>query len=97
MAKRTTSLGGFIASSAMNGTRTTWHRERNAHFDAKTEPAPAKSVSTTKVRKNTSHTFHLIMTFCTFGLWGLFVWLPITIWHALGPRRKVKTVTQRSV
>jgi hypothetical protein len=60
------------------------------------QPGSAKPVSTTKVRKHTSHTFHLLMTIFTFGFWGLFVWLPITIWHALGPRRKVKTITDRT-
>lgn len=47
--------------------------------------------STYKVRKSTSHTFHLIMTICTFGMWGLFVWWPITWWHAMGPKKKVTT------
>ena len=48
-----------------------------------------------KTRKDTSHLFHLIMTILTCGLWGLFVWLPITVWHKTGPRRK--TVTREQV
>lgn len=45
----------------------------------------------TKERKDTSHTFHLLMTLLTCGFWGLLVWLPITMWHSMGPRRKVVT------
>jgi len=52
-------------------------------------PPPGKAV--TKVRKDTSHTFHLIMTICTFGMWGLFVWWPLTMWHKIGPKKKVVT------
>ncbi len=44
-----------------------------------------------KERRQTSHTFHLILTILTGGMWGLFVWLPITMWHKMGPRRKVVT------
>ena len=44
-----------------------------------------------KTRKDTSHLFHLIMTILTFGVWGLLVWLPMTLWHKLGPRRKTVT------
>lgn len=50
------------------------------------QPAPARGVS--KDRKQTNHTFHLLMTLITCGMWAMFVWLPLTIWHALGPRRK---------
>jgi hypothetical protein len=42
----------------------------------------------TKTRKDTSHAFHLIMTIMAFGMWGVFVWIPITIWHSMGPREK---------
>lgn len=44
-----------------------------------------------KVRKQSSHTFHLLMTIITFGMWGLFVWLPLVCWHKFGPRKKVVT------
>lgn len=44
-----------------------------------------------KQRKSTSHTFHLVMTLLTCGMWALFVWLPITVWHKLGPRRRMVT------
>jgi len=42
-----------------------------------------------KARKGTSHTFHLIMTLLTAGMWGLVVWFPLTIWHRIGPREKI--------
>lgn len=45
--------------------------------------------TTFKVRKRTSHTFHLIMSILTFGLWALCVWWPLTWWHAMGPRKKI--------
>lgn len=51
----------------------------------------APKYAVTKQRKDTSHTFHLIMTIITGGAWGIFVWLPITIWHSMGPKQKVKT------
>lgn len=51
--------------------------------------APAYAI--TRQRKNTSHTFHLIMTIITGGMWGIFVWLPLTMWHKMGPKQKVKT------
>ena len=35
----------------------------------------------TKQHKRTSHGLHLFLTIITFGMWGIFVWLPITIWH----------------
>jgi hypothetical protein len=45
----------------------------------------------TKSRKRTSHGLHLVLTVVTFGLWGLLVWLPITLWHKFGPRAKSTT------
>ena len=53
---------------------------------------PARSV--TKERKRTSHGLHLFLTIVTAGAWGLFVWLPLTLWHRFGPRRKVVTKHQ---
>lgn len=50
---------------------------------------PDKAV--TKERKRTSHGLHLFLTICTAGLWGLCVWLPITTWHKVGPKKKVVT------
>lgn len=44
-----------------------------------------------KQRKDTSHLLHLVLTIFTGGLWGLCVWLPITVWHKTGPRKKVVT------
>lgn len=45
----------------------------------------------TRDRRSTSHGLHLFLTIITFGMWGLFVWLPITIWHKAGPKRKAVT------
>lgn len=50
---------------------------------------PGGSVSKTK--KDTSHTFHLIMSVITLGTWAVFVWIPITIWHKVGPKKKTVT------
>lgn len=38
----------------------------------------------------TSHTFHLLMSLLTCGLWAIFVWFPVTIINSLS-RRKVIT------
>lgn len=46
--------------------------------------------TTIKYRKQTSHTFHLLMTVLTCGLWGIFVWGPVAIWNATGPRRAIR-------
>lgn len=53
------------------------------------QAGPGRSV--TKTKKSTSHTFHLIMTIITGGIWGVFVWLPIVIWHSIGPKAKSTT------
>lgn len=43
-------------------------------------------MSTVTTRRGANHTFHLIMTVLTFGLWGIFVW-PIAA--LIGRRTKV--------
>jgi hypothetical protein len=53
------------------------------------EAYPSRSVS--KTRKRTSHGLHLFLTIVTCGVWGLFVWLPITLWHKFGPRARTVT------
>jgi hypothetical protein len=50
---------------------------------------PGRAV--TKVRKDTNHTFHLLMTLVTVGMWGVLVWLPLTLWHRIGPRERYTT------
>jgi len=40
--------------------------------------------------KNHSHGLHLFLTIITVGLWGLFVWLPLTIFG--GEKRAVISV-----
>lgn len=49
------------------------------------------SKSTTKQRKATSHGLHLVLTVCTMGLWGICVWLPLTVWHKVGPKQTAVT------
>lgn len=46
----------------------------------------------TRTRKQTSHTFHLIMTLLTGGAWGLFVWLPITIYNSMRHDKAVSRI-----
>lgn len=48
-------------------------------------------VMVTEQRTSTSHGLHLFLTIVTFGAWGFFVWMPITIWHKIGPRSKIVT------
>lgn len=58
-------------------------------------PAPASPQPTrfiTHERVRTSHTFHLLMTLLTLGAWGIFVWLPITVFNGLRRRRVVTRV-----
>ncbi len=50
---------------------------------------PGRTV--TKVRKDTNHTFHLLTTLVTVGVWGAVVWLPLTLWHRIGPRERFTT------
>lgn len=51
----------------------------------------ARRKAVVKTRKNTSHGLHLVLTICTGGGWGIFVWLPLTMWHKYGPRQKTVT------
>jgi hypothetical protein len=46
----------------------------------------------TKSPKHTSHGLHLFLTVITFGMWGLLVWLPITIIHKMGHEKSVTRV-----
>jgi hypothetical protein len=57
------------------------------------QPAPqAPYTMVTRSKKRTSHGLHLFLTIITAGVWGLLVWLPITIIHKLG--RGEKSVTR---
>ena len=38
-----------------------------------------------------AHTAHLIMTILTAGLWGVLVWLPLSLIHGASRGRKVTT------
>jgi hypothetical protein len=57
---------------------------------AAAERAKPRGYSVTRYRKSTSHTFHLLMTLITCGLW-LPVWAIVSMWHAFGPRDKAVT------
>lgn len=48
-------------------------------------------IAKTYERKKTNHTFHLLMTIITAGFWGFVVWIPLTMWHKFGPKKKVIT------
>jgi hypothetical protein len=50
-------------------------------------------MSTVTTRRGANHTFHLIMTVLTFGLWGLFVW-PIAA--LIGRRTRVTYPTHNA-
>lgn len=52
-------------------------------------PAPTRWVSVEKERGlgGGSHSIHLILTLCTFGLWG-FVWLGVWLWRMVFPKRR---------
>jgi hypothetical protein len=54
-------------------------------------PYPMPSREVTRSRKRTSHGLHLFLTICTFGVWGLLVWLPLSLWHRFGPKAKSET------
>lgn len=52
-------------------------------------PPPQQGI--VKVRTQTNHTFHLLMTIFTCSAWAFFVWIPMILWHKLGPKRKIVT------
>lgn len=52
-------------------------------------PPPRKLV--TRERKRTSHGLHLFLSIITGGAWAIFVWLPLTMWHKTGPRKRIVT------
>jgi hypothetical protein len=45
-----------------------------------------------KSPKHTSHGLHLFLTIITGGAWGLFVWIPITIWNKSTHEKSVTRV-----
>lgn len=52
-------------------------------------PGPRKSVTKQRGLSAKSHTFHLVLTIFTCGLWGLFVWLPLWIFRMVVRRKQV--------
>jgi len=65
--------------------------EQHPHYEPPPYPPYVRGRAVTRSRKDTSHTFHLIMTVLTAGMWGLVVWFPLTVWHRIGPREKSTT------
>ncbi|MFF0249984.1 hypothetical protein [Streptosporangium sandarakinum] len=47
------------------------------------------SVSKHRGLSGKSHVFHLVLTLCTCGLWGLLVWLPLWIFRLVVRRKHV--------
>ncbi|WP_169950669.1 hypothetical protein [Microbispora sp. H11081] len=52
-------------------------------------PMPRKSVTKHRGLSAKSHTFHLLATIFTCGLWGLFVWLPLWVFRLFVRRKQV--------
>ena len=63
----------------------------NAYVGPVQEPPHVQPASVTYVPVQTNHVFHLLMTLLTCGLWGLLVWLPMTVINQI---RKRKVVTR---
>lgn len=55
------------------------------------QPDQHPHVAVSKTRKKTSHTFHLLMTCCTCGVWAVLVWPWVILWNNFGPRRRTVT------
>jgi hypothetical protein len=53
------------------------------------QPQPRKSVSKHRGLSARSHSFHLLLTFLTCGIWGLLVWFPLWVFRLIVRRRKV--------
>lgn len=64
-------------------------KKESAMYQQPYPQMPRKAVS--KERKRTSHGLHLFLTIITFGVWGLLVWFPLTIWHKVGPQKRIVT------
>jgi uncharacterized Tic20 family protein len=45
----------------------------------------------TRYRKDTAHTFHIIMSFVTMGGWFLLIYGPLLIWRSIFKRKEVTT------
>lgn len=45
----------------------------------------------TRYRKDTAHTFHLIMTLVTMGMWLILIYGPLLIWRSLFKKKQVTT------
>lgn len=80
---------GWYPDPQMQGMVRYWDGQQWGEQTARAVQSPTLMV--TKQRKDTSHVLHLVLTVVTLGAWGVLVWLPITLWHKMGPRRKSVT------
>lgn len=91
-----TTPAGWYPDGASTGVErwwdgTQWTENRRATPNA--VPAYARPPEmVTLAPKRTSHVFHLIMTILTAGVWGLFVWLPLTLLHKFQHEKSVTRV-----
>jgi hypothetical protein len=71
-----------------------WDGQRWTHATAAAQQPVQRQpyMMVTKSPKHTSHGLHLFLTVITFGMWGLLVWLPITIIHKMGHEKSVTRV-----
>jgi hypothetical protein len=91
-------MGGVMTAPRIHtdpgtGQRYLWNEATQA-WEPILDPPPSEGMPgryVSKTRKRTSHGLHLFLTIITGGLWGLFVWLPITLWHKMGPRSRTVT------
>jgi hypothetical protein len=71
-----------------------WDGYQWTHHTQASVPQPqymGPTYAVTHQQRRTSHGLHLFLTIVTLGLWGLFVWLPLTLWHKAGPRERIVT------
>lgn len=69
-----------------------WTESRRGTQAVVQAPVPQPTRMVTKSPKRTSHTFHLLMTILTAGVWGLFVWLPLTVLHKFQHEKSVSRI-----
>ncbi|GGM45111.1 hypothetical protein GCM10012275_15220 [Longimycelium tulufanense] len=51
-------------------------------------PAPQPRVTIVKRRKDTAHTFHIIMTILTCGVWFVFIYAPLLVVRSIFKKKE---------